>query len=53
VSREAVVNLQAVEEVIHYGDRLYQVRLRDRQKTCVAASRSGAARLAALLKPSL
>jgi DNA-binding LytR/AlgR family response regulator len=53
VSREAIVSLQAVEEVIHYGDRLYQVRLRDRQKTCVEASRSGAARLAALLKPSL
>lgn len=51
ISRETVVNLQAVEEVIHYGDRLYQVRLRDREQTCVNASRSGSARLAALIKP--
>ncbi len=51
VSRNAIVNLQGFEEVIHYGDRLYQVRLRDRGKTCVAASRSGAKRLAELLRP--
>jgi two-component system LytT family response regulator/two-component system response regulator LytT len=53
VSREAIINLQAVEEVVHYGDRLYQVRLRDRRKTRVEASRSGGSRLAALLKPAL
>ncbi len=51
ISRETVVNIQAVEEVIHYGDRLYQVRLRDRNRTCVNASRSGSMRLAALIKP--
>lgn len=52
ISREAIINLQAVEEVVHYGDRLYQVRLRDRPKTQVEASRSGGSRLAALLKTS-
>jgi two-component system response regulator LytT len=51
VSRETIVNLQAVDEVIHYGDRLYQMRLRDRRQTCVEVSRSAAARLSALLKP--
>lgn len=50
ISREAIVNLQAVDEVVHYGDRLYQVLLRDREGTRVEASRSGAGALAALLK---
>ena len=53
VAREAIINLQAVEEVIHYGDRLYQMRLRDRRRTLVDVSRSCAARVAAFLKPSL
>lgn len=50
-ARDALVNLYAVAEVVHYGDRLYQVRVRDRAGTVVEASRSGAARLAAHLKP--
>jgi DNA-binding LytR/AlgR family response regulator len=50
IGRHAVVNLQAIERVIHYGDRLYRVRLRDRTSTEVTASRTGAARLAAVLK---
>ena len=50
VSRESVINLQAVEEVVHYGDRLFQVRLRDRLGTRLEASRSGSAHLAALIK---
>jgi DNA-binding LytR/AlgR family response regulator len=49
IGRHAVVNLQAVEDVTHYGDRLYRVRLRDRVGTEIAASRAGAARLAAVL----
>jgi DNA-binding LytR/AlgR family response regulator len=53
VARDAVVNLQSVGEVIHYGDRLYRLRLRDRNNTSVEASRSGAVRLSTLLKPSL
>jgi DNA-binding LytR/AlgR family response regulator len=53
VSREALINMRMVAEVLHYGDRLYQVRLCDRQKTLVEASRSGAAKLAALLKSPL
>src|SRR6516164_7707778 len=48
--RHAVVNLQTVERVTHYGDRLYRVRLRDRVGTEITASRTGAARLAAVLK---
>ena len=50
IGRHAVVNLQAVERVTHYGDRLYRVRLRDRVGTEITASRTGAARLAAVLK---
>jgi len=50
IGRHAVVNLQAVEHVTHYGDRLYRVRLRNRVGTEITASRTGAARLAALLK---
>ena len=50
IGRHAVVNLQAIEHVTHYGDRLYRVRLRDRLGTEITASRTGAARLAAVLK---
>ena len=50
IGRHAVVNLQAIERVTHYGDRLYHVRLRDRVGTEISASRTGAARLALVLK---
>jgi DNA-binding LytR/AlgR family response regulator len=50
IGRHAVVNLQAIEHVTHYGDRLYRVRLRDRLGTEITASRTGAARLAAVLR---
>ena len=50
IGRHAVVNLQAIERVTHYGDRLYHVRLRDRVGTEITASRTGAARLAVVLK---
>ena len=50
IGRHAVVNLQAIERVTHYGDRLYRVRMRDRVGTEITASRTGAARLAAVLK---
>jgi DNA-binding LytR/AlgR family response regulator len=50
IGRHAVVNLQAIEQVIHYGDRLYRVRLRDRTGTEINASRTGATRLATMLK---
>jgi hypothetical protein len=46
----AVRAMQAIEHVTHYGDRLYRVRLRDRASTEITASRTGAARLASLLK---
>src|SRR5271157_4011276 len=49
IGRHAVVNLQAIDHVTHYGDRLYRVRLRDRIGTEITASRTGAARLAAVL----
>jgi DNA-binding LytR/AlgR family response regulator len=50
IGRHAIVNLQAIEHVTHYGDRLYRVALRDRVTTELTASRTGAARLAAVLK---
>jgi DNA-binding LytR/AlgR family response regulator len=50
IGRHAVVNLQAIERVTHYGDRLYRVWLRDRVGTEITASRTGAARLASVLK---
>jgi two-component system, LytTR family, response regulator LytT len=50
IGRHAVVNLQAIERAIHYGDRLYRVRLRDRANTEITASRTGATRLAPVLK---
>jgi DNA-binding LytR/AlgR family response regulator len=50
IGRHAVVNPQAIESITHYGDRLYRVRLRDRVGTEITASRSGAARLASVLK---
>jgi len=53
VGRHAVVNLRAIDQVNHYGDRLYRVRLRDRVGTEITASRTGAARLAAVLKAQL
>ena len=49
IGRHAVVNLQAIEHVTHYGDRLYRVQLRDRVGSEITASRTGAARLAAVL----
>jgi len=50
IGRHALVNLHAIERVTHYGDRLYRVRLRDRTSTEITASRTGAIRLAAVLK---
>jgi|SRR5208337_762602 len=37
IGKLAVVNLQAIEQVTHYGDRLYRVRLRDRVGTEITA----------------
>lgn len=50
LGRHAVVNLRAVEHVDRSGDRNYCVRLHDRLGTEITASRSGAARLATVLK---
>ena len=50
IGRHAAVNLQAIDHVIHYGDRLYRVQLRDRGSTEITASRTGAARLAEMLR---
>jgi DNA-binding LytR/AlgR family response regulator len=52
-AREAIVNTEAVAEIVHYGERLYQLRLKDRPGTVIAVSRSGARCLASLLKPHL
>ena len=53
IGNHAAVNLHAIQYVIHYGTRLYRVRLRDRVDTEITASRSGAIRLAAILKKRL
>ena len=53
LSRNAIAAFHGVERVIHFGDRLYEVQLRDRMKTRIVASRSGAKRLAGLLKPPI
>src|SRR4029077_12785194 len=50
IGRHAPVNLHAFEHRTHHVDRLYRVRLRDRAGTESTASRTGAARLAAVLK---
>jgi two-component system response regulator LytT len=50
LGRHAVVNLRAIERIIHRGDRLYRVRLHDRVGSEITPSRSGAARLAGVLK---
>jgi DNA-binding LytR/AlgR family response regulator len=50
IGRHAAVNLHAIKHVTHYGDRLYRVQLRDRVGTEIRASRTGAARIAAVLK---
>jgi two-component system, LytTR family, response regulator LytT len=50
LGRHAVVNLRAIERIIHRGDRLYQVRLHDRVGSEITPSRSGVARLGAVLK---
>lgn len=51
VARDAVVNMDAVAEVVRTGDRSYRVRLADRGRTVVEASRSGAALLGSYLRP--
>jgi DNA-binding LytR/AlgR family response regulator len=50
IARHATVNLYAIAHIIHYGTRLYRVRIRDRVGSEITASRSGVARLAAMLK---
>jgi two-component system, LytTR family, response regulator LytT len=52
VSRDALVNLRAVQEIRRHGGRLYCLRLHDRAGTEIIASRSGSTRLAAALKIS-
>jgi LytTr DNA-binding domain len=50
-AREAVVHREAVAAIIHHGERLYHLRLKDRRGTIITVSRSGARCLASLLKP--
>lgn len=49
-ARDAVVNLDEVAEIIHFGDRLYRLCLKDRRHTVVKASRSAASHLAHCLR---
>ena len=50
VSRHALVNLRAVQDIRRHGGRLYRLRVHDRAGTEIIASRSGSTRLAAALK---
>lgn len=50
VARDAIVNMEAVAEVVRLGDRQYRLRLADRARTVVEVSRSGAAALHAYLQ---
>lgn len=52
-ARDAIVNMEGVGEIIHYGDRLYRLCLLDRPKTVVKVSRSAASSLASRLRPPL
>jgi DNA-binding LytR/AlgR family response regulator len=50
IGRHAIINERAIELITHDGNRLCRVQLRDRPGTDITASRTGAVRLAALLK---
>jgi DNA-binding LytR/AlgR family response regulator len=50
VSRNAIVNMGVVTDVVRVGDRRYEVRLPDRARNVVEASRSGAALVTAYLR---
>jgi len=52
VSRDAIVNLDEVDEVRRLGDRHYEVVLRDLPRTRVETSRSGSALLTEKLRKS-
>ncbi|SIO46294.1 two component transcriptional regulator, LytTR family [Singulisphaera sp. GP187] len=52
VSRDAIVNLEAIDQVRRLGDRHYEVVLRDQPRTRVETSRTGAGLLAEKLRPS-
>lgn len=49
-ARDAIVNLTYVQEILHFGDRLYRLRLMDREGTVVEVSRSSASELATILR---
>lgn len=51
LNRQAIVSVKSIDEVVHFGDRLYRVRVRDRQRTLVVTSRAGGKRLGNLLNP--
>lgn len=52
-ARNALVNMELVGEILHYGDRLYQLRLLDRPETVVKVSRSAASSLSSRLRSPL
>lgn len=52
ISRDAIINLDEVDEVRRLGDRHYEVVLRDRDRTRVETSRTGAVLLVERLRPS-
>lgn len=52
-ARHALVNMSCVKEIVHFGDRLYQLHVMDRKHTAVQVSRSCVRHLTPYLKPSL
>ena len=52
-ARDAIVNLDQVAEITHFGDRLYHLQLKDRRQTIVKASRSAASHLSHRLRVRL
>lgn len=52
-ARDAIVNLDQVAEITHFGDRLYHLQLKDRRQTIVKASRSAASHLSRHLRVRL
>lgn len=52
-ARDAIVNLDQVTEITHFGDRLYHLQLKDRRQTIVKVSRSAASYLSHRLRVRL
>ncbi len=50
ISRDAIINMGLVMEIVRVGDRRYDIRLLDRSRTVAESSRSGATLLTAYVR---